>query len=250
MISMIYTTSCDSYHFFKKQIKNIIILSSLCSLVTIIIQYFIGPNINELSILYNTLFFKNYSLFQIMQNITPEQKKIIIHIFCSKNLSLLINHTLLYGSIIFLIQSIILKKQKNLYQVIIQSFSYMPILFPLIFFKFFIIEVGFIILMAPGVIFSALLPLSPIILLIEKKGIMSSLKNSIFLSWKNIYVIMMPLFIWNILKWMIINFFITLYVFPININIFLINIFLNIGYSYVIIYLFRFNTLIKLKNIL
>ncbi|AEH39764.1 hypothetical protein BCTU_179 [Buchnera aphidicola (Cinara tujafilina)] len=250
MFAMIYTISSDSYRFFKKQIVNIIILSILCSLLTIIIQYIIGPHINELSMLYETLCLKQNSLFQIIKNITPEQKKIILHVFCVKTLSLLLNNTILYGSIILLIQSIVSKKQEGIYQIIIQSISYIPRLLPLIFLNFFIIEIGFIFFTAPGILLNILLPLSPVLLIIENRNILSSLRNSILISWENIYIMIVPILIWNFLKWIILTFFITLYIFPVNINVFIINFFLNFGYAYIIIYLFRFNALIKLKNVI
>ncbi|WP_075431889.1 YciC family protein [Buchnera aphidicola] len=250
MFSMIYTISCDSYLFFKKQIINIIILSALCAFFTIIIQYMIGPNLNEISILYETFFLKKYTFFQILHKITNEQKKIILHIFCVKTLSLLINHTALYTAIIFLIKSIISKKQKNLYHIIKKSIHYLPIVLPLIFLKFFITEVGFIFFKIPGIILSILLPLSPVLLLIENQNILSSLKNSILISWENIYVIIFPILVWNFLKWILITLFVTLYIFPVHMNIFIINFLLNFGYSYIAIYLFRFNALIKVKNVI
>lgn len=249
MFLMIHSVICDSYQFFKKQIINILILSIICSLIKIIIQYIIGPNIYELYVVYNTLFSKNYSLLKIVQTMTSEQKKIILHIFLTKTISLIINRTILYISIIYLIKLIISKKNKSLYYIIKKSICYTPTLLPLIFITFFITQIGFILLTFPGILLNVLLSLSPVLLLIEKKNTISAIKKSIIISWKYIYIVILPIIIWIFIKWLIITTIITLHIFPIYINIFLLNVLINIGYSFLIIYLFRFNTLLKMKNI-
>lgn len=250
MLSMTYTISSDVFYFFKKQILNIMILCIFCAFMSVIAQYIIGPNINELYCIYQINYLEKSSLLLFLKSITLDQKKILLHILCSKMILKLINITFFYSLMLCFIKNIIFLKIKDLYQIIKNSFLLIPKLLPLIFFIFFILKISFIFFEISSIIFCVLFSLTPMIFFIEKKNLLESLKKSIKISWSNLYIILFPMVVYFFLQFFIKNIVYFLHILPIYISIFIFNFLNNINLSLIIIYLCRFYILNQnIKNI-
>lgn len=247
MLSITYTISANTWYFLKKQIFNITIFCLFCALISIIIQYMIGPNISELYCIYNIHYFKNKSLFFLLESINVNQKKILLHILGSRIITNLLNTTILYNLIMILIDTVISVKKKSLFKMIIEAVYKIPTLLPLIFLIFLLINIGLMFLELPGILLCILLPLAPIINFLEKNTLFSSIRKSIQISWHNIYVFLFPILLWLILRFCIMHCFFTSHVFPIYISIFISYFLNNFNFSFMIIYLFRLYTILQEK---
>lgn len=250
MLSNIYIIVYDVRQFFKKNIINIIQLSILSALISLIIQNIFKINTQELSILYGNHFFKNISLIEIINKMNIAQRKILFYIEGIKTISIILNDSFFYTSMIYLIQSISYAELQPLYAIIIKSLKSFFWLIPFTGLQLFLIETRFTFFIIPRILFFILFSLSPIIFLSEKKNIFYAVKDSIKISWNYIYTITPVILFWLFLKQLIIILTEIFFVFSIYINVFMLHIFVNIGFSLIIIYLFRLHFFFKIKNII
>ena len=95
-------------------------------------------------------------------------------------------------------------------------------------------------LVIPGVLLSITLPLSPIILSFKKHGLIDSIRVSIDLSWKHVKCIGPGVLFWIFGKFILTMLLSHIYFLNTNITYFVVNISMNILFSILIIYLFRF----------
>ncbi|VFP79188.1 UPF0259 membrane protein YciC [Buchnera aphidicola (Cinara curtihirsuta)] len=250
MLLNIYIITYDAYKFFYKNIINIFVYSIISSLINIILQNIFSIKLVELSILYKSYFFKKESLLNIINNMNINQKKIIFYIKFIKILCLTISNFFLFISILYLIHFVSSSILKNIYYTIIRIFQSFFLCIPLLYLQFLLIETKFNISIVPKILISLLSFLSLIIFLIEKKNIFYSLRYSMKILFYDIYIII-PIILLNLIfKKLILIFFKLFFIFPMYVNIFLLNFFINIYFSYITIYLFRFYIYSKVRNVI
>ncbi|VFP88262.1 UPF0259 membrane protein YciC [Buchnera aphidicola (Cinara piceae)] len=248
-MSNIYIIMYDTYQFFYKNIINIFVYSIISALINIFLQNIFSIKIIELSILYTSYFFKKESLFNIIYNMNINQKKVIFYIEFIKAFCSIISNFFLFISVLYLIYFISSSILKNIYYTIIKIFQSFFLCMPLLYLQFLLIGTKFNIFILPKVLLSLASFMSLIIFFIEKKNIFYSFIYSIKILLYNMYIIM-PIILLNLIfRKLIFIFFKIFFMFPAYINIFLLNFFINIYFSYIIIYLFRFYIYSKVNNI-
>jgi len=230
----------DTCYFFYKQIKAIFFISISVTFINILIDILIQPNANIVSVIENNQFVDSSSLLELISNMNLEEKYELLKYLSLKILALLIIKTIFLGSIIQLIYTVSENVRKSIISLIYSFILFLSNLFVLNFMTTFIIQIGFMFLIIPGIFLSIILSLSPIIFAFKKHSLIDSIRLSMFISWNNIKIIG-P----GILFWILGKFFLTTllsHVHFINKNILYIflNININILFSILIIYLFRF----------
>lgn len=230
----------DTKNFFQYQLFNILLIAMLCSLITILINYFFSPNINQLFVFNEGDTLDYTSIFDRIQKMNLEQHKVILKIAFVGTFSFLIGHVMLISSTILLIMIVSSKNYINLSNVI-KFFSIItPKLLLLVFFIMLTVQTGFMILLFPGIICIIIFSLSPIILIIEQISVVKSIENSIKLVFTNIKLVFPAVALWFILKLILIIIIAFLYnILPIDLLTIIFNTINYLILSILIIYLTR-----------
>ncbi|WP_420022479.1 YciC family protein [Buchnera aphidicola] len=243
-----YIIMIDVNRFFYNNKIKIFIFSTISAFTNLFIEYICSVNINEFSILYNLDYSKKLSLFNIINNMSINQKNIIFYIECIKLISVTVSQFLLITSVIWLIPFISLPLIKKFTYIQKKIFKYFFLFILTIYLQYSLITLKFNFFIIIKIIFSIFLLTSIIFYIIEKKSIFYTLKISSRCVIHNTHLMIPIIFMSLIFKYLI---FILLNLFnisAIHINIFILNIFINIYFSYIIIYLFRFYIFCKTKD--
>jgi len=230
----------DTYYFFYKQIKPIFFIAISVTFINIILDIFIKPDINIASIIENNQFTNSSSLLELISNMNLEEKYELLKYLFLKMLALLVIKTIFLGSIINLISTVSENVKKSIISWVYSLILFLPSLFVLNFMTTFIIQIGFMFLIIPGILLSIILSLSPIIFSFKKHSLIDSIRLSMFISWKNIKIIGPGILFWIFGKLFLTILFSHIDFINKNILYVLLNISINILFSILIIYLFRF----------
>ncbi|WDI79141.1 YciC family protein [Candidatus Purcelliella pentastirinorum] len=241
--------SKNTIFFYKKQFIKILLISIIAAFITIIINNTLITKIEFLQNLIN-----QYEIFNIKQNLielilkmTKEEKKTFIQLCIVITCSHLIGNTFLNVSLINIINNILKNKKNNIQKLICKILNDFPKSLILTTIINIITEIGMIIFIVPGIIISSILSLSQIILIIEKKKIINSIKQSILLANKNIKIITFGISLIFIIKIIIFILSTKIIFFSKSINLITIQTINNLISSIQIIYIYRYYTLNK-KN--
>lgn len=230
----------DTHYFFSKHIGSILFISIFVTFVSILINMFIKPNMHIISIMENNKFIDANSLLELINNMNLEEKYELLKYSIFKIVELLISKTLLLGSIITLILTVSDSKKVSIIYSIYSFFASLPSFFILNCMTTFLAQLGFIILIIPGILLTILLSLSPIIFSFQKNGFLDSIRLSIQISWKYIKIIAPSVLLWIFSKFTLTTILSHFCLINKNITFLILNISMNILFSILIIYLFRF----------
>lgn len=230
----------DTYHFVSKEIKSIFFISIITTLISILINILIKPDMHIISIIENNKFINSYSVFDFINNMSAYEKKELLKYSIFKIIEFLAGKTFLLASTITLI-TYLSNSQK---QPIILSMIFLAKIFPSLFIlncvTNFITQIGFMLFIIPGIFLSILLALSPIILSFQKNTLIESIRLSISISWKYINVIGTGVLFWMCVKFIFTKFLLNIHLINKNVVLLILNININIFFSILVIYLFRF----------
>ncbi|MBK4764909.1 MAG: hypothetical protein FT671_00830 [Pantoea sp. Brub] len=229
----------EAKNFFQNRILIFIIISLLTSVVTMLLYYIFALPISEKIIIFNKQQLKDSSLFEIIKNMSMQDKSLMLRFFIINTSIELINCSILYSIILNLIPVVVSKKNFLSFYNINQCILSFPKMFLLNFLANILIQLGFIILFIPGILFTILFSMSPIFLVNDKSGIIKSLINSNFLVFKNIKLII-PVIIISLISKIILLLFFTISIhIPSYITLLLFTTLNNLISSFLIVYLYR-----------
>ncbi|ALD15227.1 membrane protein [Buchnera aphidicola (Aphis glycines)] len=234
----------DTFHFVSKEIKSIFCISIISTLISVIINILIKPDMNVISIIENNRFINSYSVFDFINNMSEYEKKELLKYSIFKIIEFLSSKTFLLGSIITLITYLSNSTQKRITPSLMFFIKIIPSLFILNCITNIIIQIGFMFFIIPGIFLSILLALSPIILSFQKNTVVESIRLSISISWKYINIVGTGVLFWMFIKFISTKFLLNFHFVNKNFIFFILNVNINIFFSILIIYLFRFYMLL------
>ncbi|CAL4322395.1 YciC family protein [Buchnera aphidicola] len=230
----------DTYHFVSKEIKTIVFISILATFISILINILIKPDLHIISIIENKNFENSHSIFDLIHNMNLYEKKELLKYSIFKMLEFLINKTFLLGSIITFIKYLSNGKKESFVSSIYYLIKFLPSLFILNFITIIAIQIGFMFFILPGIFLSILLSLSPIILSFKNNNLIDSIRLSFSVSYKNLNIIGTSILFWICIKFIFTTILSNNYLIGKNFIFLILNINMNIFFSILIIYLFRF----------
>jgi len=234
----------DTGNFLRHQLVTIVLMALLTSFITVIVGHALTPGEDQLSLLSQTDSSAS-SLFEIVQNMSPDQQRILLRASAAGTFAVLIGNTLLLGGMLCLLPMVSSGQRVSALRAIGASAPLLPKLLVQTFLITLLVQLGFMVLMVPGVILAILLSLAPVMLASEKMGIFSAMRASMRLAWKNIKVIAPAIILWLLAKIALMFFFSSLTVLPANIASVVLNALGNLVSAILIIYLYRLYMLLR-----
>jgi len=235
----------DTGNFFRHQLITIVLMALLTSFISVMIAHGLTPDADQLSMLSDGAAGSTTSLMEMVESMTPEQQRILLHASAAGTLAALVGNTLLLGGMLSLIPMVSSGQRVSALRAIGASAPQLLRLLILTFLMTLVIQIGFMVLVVPGVLLAITLALSPMLLVNEKVGIFSAMRGSMRLAWANMKLVAPAVALWIIAKLIILLMASSLTVLPANVASVVMNGISNLASALLIIYLSRLYMLLR-----
>ncbi len=235
----------DTGNFFRHQLLTIVLMSLLTSFITVLIGHALTPGPDQLSLLTEGDAGSGMSLLEMVQNMSPDQQRVLLRASAAGTFASLIGNTLLLGGMLSLIPMVSAGQRVSALRAIGASAPTLPRLLLLVFLMTLVIQLGFMALVVPGLALAVLLSLSPVILATEKVGIFGAMRTSLRLVWSQMKVVSPAVAVWLLAKVAVLLLASSITVLPANVASVVLNALSNLISAILVIYLYRLYMLLR-----
>ncbi|VFP82123.1 UPF0259 membrane protein YciC [Candidatus Erwinia haradaeae] len=236
----------DTSHFFRHQWFNIILIAFLIACITILLNKTFMPSLDQIQVLNNkAVISSTNNLIEIIRNMSLQQQHVLLQVSAVGTFSSLVGNTMLLGGMLSLISMASSGKKVSALIALGASIPSLSRLFLLISLMTLSIQLGFMVLVFPGILLSVLFALAPVILNTDKVGILTSIQTSSQIGWSQIRLIAPPVMFWMLSKIFILLLISKLISVPPDIASIILNTCSNVISAILIIYLSRLYMLLN-----
>lgn len=235
----------DTGNFFRHQLVTITLMALLTSFITMLLGKAFTPDADQMQILGEGAAGSASSLMEMVQNMSPEQQAVLLRASAAGTFASLVGNVLLLGGMLCLIPMVSSGQRVSALRAIGTSAPLLPRLLLLTFLMTLVIQLGFMVLVVPGVLLAVTLALSPMIMSTEKTGVFAAMRLSVRLGWSQMRLVAPAVMLWIVAKLMLLLMASSILRLPPDVAAVLLNTLSNLVSAILIIYLSRLYMLLR-----
>ncbi|MBK0078541.1 MULTISPECIES: YciC family protein [Kosakonia] len=236
----------DTGDFLRYQFITILLIVLSCTVITAVIGHVLSPSEEQFSSVMDAdNLAETNNPFELVQSMTLEQQKMLLHTSAAATVAGLTGYALLIGALVVLMQRVTARQPVSALSAMGASVPTAPKLFLLLLLTIFIVQLGMLFLYVPGIFLAIFLALAPILLVHEKMGVFASMRSSMRFSRANMRFVAPPVVAWLLTKFLMLRYGHHLIAFSPEGGAIIANALSNLFSAVLLIYLFRLYMLMR-----
>jgi hypothetical protein len=232
----------DSLYFMRNQLGSIVLLSLVAALITVILNQVLTPGNDQINLLNSAtdnLAAGGMNIVEFVRQMDLDQQRVLLKFLLASFVSDLLGSTLLVGSILTLIQLVSASVKTSALRVIGISTPLLPRLFLLLLLCTFLMQLGFTLLIVPGILVAIGVCMAPILCTTQRIGIFHALTASFRVTFGHLRLVAPAIIACLIAKIIVIMFVSRLSFLSLMSMTIILNALSNLIVAFLLVYLFR-----------